>query len=202
MNNRLLPVGSSALEVAAAAACAELATMPVPLRELWDPATCPLNLLPYLAWAFSVDHWDEDWTEEAKRNVVSSAFFVHRHKGTIGAIRRVVENLGYTLSIKEWWQLLTIPGSFQLAIETYDLELTSENLDEIELLINETKPVSRKLLGLTFQRTVSGPIYVGARSYDGEQVTVLPYNSDPILVSGNTYPTGAITIIERKRVTS
>lgn len=81
MSNRLLPVGSSPLEVAAAAACAELAAMPVPLRDLWDPATCPVNLLPYLAWAFSVDHWDETWTEDAKRSVVAAAFFIHRHKG-------------------------------------------------------------------------------------------------------------------------
>jgi len=53
-DTRLLPVGSSPLEVAAARACAEIENTPVPLRRLWSPDDCPANLLPWLAWAFSV----------------------------------------------------------------------------------------------------------------------------------------------------
>lgn len=94
MNSRLLPVGSSALEVAAAEACAAIDALTVPLRQLWNPDNCPLALLPYLAWAWSVDRWDESWPESTKRGVVRAAYFVHRHKGTLGALRRVVEPLG------------------------------------------------------------------------------------------------------------
>ncbi|WP_159188082.1 phage tail protein I, partial [Escherichia coli] len=53
-HSRLLPTGSSLLEVAAAKACAEIEKTPVSIRELWNPDTCPANLLPWLAWAFSV----------------------------------------------------------------------------------------------------------------------------------------------------
>lgn len=56
-DSRLLPTGSSPLEVAAAKACAEIEKTPVSIRELWNPDTCPANLLPWLAWAFSVDRW-------------------------------------------------------------------------------------------------------------------------------------------------
>ncbi|HGK6780064.1 TPA: phage tail protein I, partial [Yersinia enterocolitica] len=49
MTDRLLPVGSSVLEVAAARACAELENTPVPIRQLWNADTCPLSLLPYLS---------------------------------------------------------------------------------------------------------------------------------------------------------
>ncbi len=94
-DSRLLPVGSSPLEVAAAKACAEITRVPVPLRTLWNPATCPVNLLPYLAWALSVDRWDERWSETTKRSVITASFYVHKHKGTISALRRVVEPLGY-----------------------------------------------------------------------------------------------------------
>lgn len=55
MSDRLLPTGSSALEVAAAEALASLGAMNVPLRQLWNPQTCPVALLPYLAWAWSVE---------------------------------------------------------------------------------------------------------------------------------------------------
>lgn len=60
-DSRLLPTGSSPLEVAAAKACAEIEKTPVSIRELWNPDTCPANLLPWLAWAFSVDRWDEKY---------------------------------------------------------------------------------------------------------------------------------------------
>ncbi|EQU65680.1 phage tail protein I [Escherichia coli HVH 209 (4-3062651)] len=68
-DSRLLPTGSSPLEVAAAKACAEIEKTPVSIRELWNPDTCPANLLPWLAWAFSVDRWDEKWPEATKRAV-------------------------------------------------------------------------------------------------------------------------------------
>lgn len=94
-DSRLLPTGSSPLEVAAARACAEIEKTPVSIRELWNPDTCPANLLPWLAWSFSVDRWDDKWPEATKRAVIRDAYFIHCHKGTIGAIRRVVEPLGY-----------------------------------------------------------------------------------------------------------
>lgn len=84
-DSRLLPTGSSPLEVAAAKACAEIEKTPVSIRELWNPDTCPANLLPWLAWAFSVDRWDEKWPEATKRAVIRDAYFIHCHKGTIGA---------------------------------------------------------------------------------------------------------------------
>ena len=96
-DSRLLPTGSSPLEIAAAKACAEIEKTPVSIRELWNPDTCPANLLPWLAWAFSVDRWDEKWPEATKRAVIRDAYFIHCHKGTVGAIRRVVEPLGYLI---------------------------------------------------------------------------------------------------------
>ncbi|WP_321148051.1 phage tail protein I, partial [Serratia marcescens] len=53
--NSLLPPGSSQLERRAAEACAGISDLSVPLRDLWNPARCPVKFLPYLAWAFSVD---------------------------------------------------------------------------------------------------------------------------------------------------
>ena len=33
------------------------------LRRLWDPFRCHIDDLPYLAWSFSVDIWDTEWTD-------------------------------------------------------------------------------------------------------------------------------------------
>ncbi|HBX3784857.1 TPA: phage tail protein I, partial [Klebsiella pneumoniae subsp. pneumoniae] len=88
MTSSLLPPGSSALERRLAQACSGISDLNVPLRELWNPWKCPASFLPYLAWAFSVDSWDESWSEQEKRTVISESFRLHQHKGTIAAIRR------------------------------------------------------------------------------------------------------------------
>ncbi|MEN1451482.1 phage tail protein I, partial [Pseudomonas aeruginosa] len=54
----LLPRNATELEQLAAQALADIQRVPIPLRTLWNPSTCPVPLLPYLAWAFSVDRWD------------------------------------------------------------------------------------------------------------------------------------------------
>ena len=131
-DSRLLPTGSSPLEVAAAKACAEIEKTPVSIRELWNPDTCPANLLPWLAWSFSVDRWDDKWPEATKRAVIRDAYFIHCHKGTIGAIRRVVEPLGYLIEVREWWQLNEEPGTFRIVVGVLEQGITEEMYQELE----------------------------------------------------------------------
>ena len=115
----LLPRNSSELEQRAAEALAEIQRVPIPLRDLLSPARCPEPLLPYLAWSFSVDRWHANWPEATKRNAIKDAYYVHAHKGTIGALRRVVEPLGYALEVHEWWQQepAGTPGTFSIGID-------------------------------------------------------------------------------------
>ena len=167
-NARLLPVGSSPLEVAAARACADIENTPVPLRHLWNADSCPANLLPWLAWAFSVDRW------ATKRDVIRNAWFIHAHKGTIGAVRRVVEPLGYLINVTEWWQTNDPAGTFRLDIGVLETGITEEMYYEMERLIADAKPASRHLIGLNIIQDVPGYLYTGALSYDGDIITVYP----------------------------
>ncbi|WP_338492022.1 phage tail protein I [Erwinia aphidicola] len=174
MSDRLLPVGSSQLEVAAAEACARLQQLPVPLRTLWNPQTCPLPLLPYLAWAWSVDRWDQEWPEETRRAVVAASQFIHRRKGTISAIRRVVEPLGYVINVHEWWQTSEPPGTFRLDIGVLESGIDETMFNEMERLIGDAKPVSRHLTGLTITQDIQGVVWLGPVQYDAETVTIFP----------------------------
>ncbi|MFS7219969.1 phage tail protein I [Rahnella inusitata] len=200
MNDRLLPSGSTQLEVAAAQALGQIGRLKVPLRELWDPQTCPLTLLPYLAWAFSVDRWDENWTESAKRSAVRAAWFVHKHKGTVGALRRVVEPLGYLIRITEWWQTHDNPGTFRLDVGVLETGITEEMYLELERLIADAKPCSRHLIGLSINLDVTGDFYIAAAAYDGEELTVYPYIPETITASGAGFTGSAIHLIDNLRV--
>lgn len=92
---------------------ARIAGMDVPVDRLWNPATCPAALLPWLAWALSVDEWDDAWPEETKRRVIADSVTVHRVKGTVGAVRRALAAAGYgDALIRERWGALFYNGTW------------------------------------------------------------------------------------------
>lgn len=201
MNKSLLPPGSSALERKLAAASGDLSGLNVPLRDLWNPAACPVKFLPYLAWAFSVDRWDESWAESVKRKVVQDAFYIHQHKGTTSAIRRVVEPFGFLIRIVEWWQSGDAPGTFRLDIGVQEQGITEETYQELERLIRDARPCSRHMLGMAINLQVSGSTGIAAASYDGDDLTIYPYTPDIVSVSGQSYGGASVHVVDMLEVT-
>lgn len=198
----LLPPNASFLERAATTALAEIERVPVPLRDLWHPDRCPARLLPYLAWTFSVDRWDPTWSEAAKRDVIRSSFYVHRKKGTISALRRVVEPLGYLLEVEEWWQMQPEGerGTFALRIGVLDEGITEERYAELTRLIDDAKPLTRHLVGLDLAGETRGPLYLGAAVYDGHETTVYPYAPPTTESAGLIYVAAALDVIDTATV--
>jgi phage tail P2-like protein len=76
-------------------------TVPVPNRQLWSPWTCPIEVLPWLAWALSVDDWSPLASDDQKRAAVAESIEQHRRKGTPAAVRRALQPLGYDIEIDE-----------------------------------------------------------------------------------------------------
>ncbi len=170
----LLPPSASDFMRCVERGTSRLSALPVSLNQLWDPDTCPVALLPYLAWALSVDRWDRDWTEETKRQVIRDAWVIHRHKGTISAIRRVVEPFGYVINVTEWWETGDPRGTFRLDIGVLDVGITEEMYTEMERLIADARPVSRHLVGLNIMQDIQGYLYTGGVVYDGDVITIYP----------------------------
>ncbi|MGP4172668.1 phage tail protein I, partial [Klebsiella pneumoniae] len=167
MSNSLLPPGSSALERRLAQACSGIGDLSVPLRDLWNPWKCPVKFLPYLAWAFSVDRWEETWSETEKRQAVSDAFWIHQRKGTVAAVRRVIETLGYSMTLQEWWEVADPAGTFRLEIDLNDIGITEPMIKELERIIGDAKPVSRHISQLTLSASAYGTAHIGAAIIDG-----------------------------------
>lgn len=91
----VLPPNSTAFEEALKEAAFLAIEVPVPVDTLWSAERIPAALLPFLAWALSVDDWDPEWTDERKRAVVSASFAVHRRKGTPWAVKAALAAAGY-----------------------------------------------------------------------------------------------------------
>lgn len=66
------------------------------IKHFMNPLLCRADLLPWLAWELSVDDWDREWTEDVQRAVVAISIELHTYKGTVYAVRRALESLGYT----------------------------------------------------------------------------------------------------------
>lgn len=181
----LLPLNSTPLERGIEATFAE--TTLIPLRTLYNPDTCPVHLLPHLAWAWSVDRWDPAWPEPVKRAAIKASFYIHKHKGTIGALRRVVEPLGYLIEVLEWWQTLPegVPGTFALKVGVLDTGITEEMYLELERLIDDAKPVSRQLTGLAISLETQGDLNIAASLYEGDEIDVYPPVMRDIEVTGS-----------------
>ncbi|HBQ6061102.1 phage tail protein I [Klebsiella pneumoniae] len=169
-----MATGSSVLEQRAAEACAVISDLSVPLRDLWNPWRCPVKFLPYLAWAFSVDRWEESWSETEKRRAVSDAFWIHQRKGTVAAVRRVIETLGYSMTLQEWWEVADPAGTFRLEIDLNDIGITESMIKELERIIGDAKPVSRHISQLTLSASTDSIVSIGTAAFDGEVITVYP----------------------------
>ncbi len=178
MSSRLLPPNRSSLERSLRDVLP--AELPVPLRELNDPARCEAALLPYLAWTRSVDRWDPDWSDEAKRNAVATSFVLHQRKGTLTALRQVVEPIGALSEVTEWWQRspLGVPGTFEITVDVSDRGIDEGTVLELERLLDDVRPVSRHLTRLDLRITPVIRSRHGLAVTDGDTLEIFPGNSD------------------------
>jgi len=173
-DSSLLPSNRVSLEQALAQLSTGDVEMANVLRQVHSVENCPAALLPWLAIQRSVDRWDPEWSETIKRKVVKDAFEVHKRKGTVGALRRVVEPFADILDITEWHELEPMgePGTFTMSLALFDSGLSDTAIAELERMINDTKPVSRHLVGLSITFSPDGTYYIGAGISSGDEVTI------------------------------
>ncbi|EOD8895650.1 phage tail protein I [Klebsiella pneumoniae] len=179
MSNSLLPPSSGNWLRHTEAGTARLSAITVALRTLWTPTDCPVDLLPYLAWALSVDRWDKNWPAERKIAAIQKSYWLHRRKGTRAAVRRVVEDMGFSATFAEWFEAGDAPGTFRLEVDINEVGLTPKTLSELNRLIDDAKPVSRHISRMNIASVTLGPVSVGTSSGCGEIISVYPEEYQP-----------------------
>ncbi|WP_447555690.1 phage tail protein I [Vreelandella sp. EE22] len=91
----LLPPNATPLERRIEAADALIERADAPLAVVWNAQEQPAHMLPWLAWAVGVDDWDDQWEEQQKRDAITEAIPIRRKRGTVWAVKRALEVLGY-----------------------------------------------------------------------------------------------------------
>lgn len=136
----ILPPNSLPLERALESVIAERFGIPVDVAALWNPQTCPAELLPWLAWGLSVDLWDADWSEAVKRAAIADAIPFQKRKGTPASLRLVLDRFDPLIRLVEWFDANPAmdPHRFRLELPlpdesdvTYDEALVAALLRDI-----------------------------------------------------------------------
>lgn len=159
----LLPPNATDSELAMEASTARLAALPVGLRSLWNPATCPAALLPWLAWGLSVDTWSPDWPEATKRARIARAIEIQRRKGTLAGIAAAVAVFGGAVSIREWWQTTPrgLPHTFDVVLQLGLVDGAPPSgalIDDVITEISRAKPARSHF---TFALGIDGMARIG-----------------------------------------
>lgn len=102
--NELLPQNASKTELAIDQVAKKATSLNVPIASLFNPRTCPVEFLGHLAWSLSVDEWDDNWSEQIKRQVCQNSVEIHRFKGTKHAIKLALNSLNASVDLVEWFE--------------------------------------------------------------------------------------------------
>ena len=184
----LLPPNSTSFEKKIIQTTSKLTDLNADLSSLIRVDDAPSDFLSILAWQFSVDRWQDDWSDDVKRAQIKNSIKVHTYKGTNFALRSIVESFGYSLTVHEWWQEtpMNVPGTFQITVETNGKALTEKGYKTLVELLHDAKPLTRELKGIEINViNVEGETNVAAAMYCGEDITIYPKIDDP---NGLLYP--------------
>lgn len=195
----LLPNTATALEKNLDQTINIAINLPIEIRTLWNHKTCSAHLLPYLAWALSVDRWDEEWPISVKRDVIARSFEIHKIKGTMAAVKSAVEPMGYKASVNEWWQKSPegVPGTISISVSVENVGITETMYSEVARMIDDVKPISRHLVGLDIMLQSSGKAHVSATNFSGDVTTIYPYMPTEKVISGRCRTGGSVHIIDQ-----
>lgn len=169
----LLPPNATPQERALDQATARLADVPVVVRDVWNPGTCPAALLPWLAWAFSLDEWDSSWTDDQQRAAIQTGFQVQKYKGTIGAVRRALGALGFGVRVQEWFNQIPAanPYTFRLLLEVDQVGYSLADLQKLLAVVESSKNLRSHLDTIVPQVASSAEVFVAAVALSGSEIS-------------------------------
>ena len=149
----LLPPNATPLERAFVETGKLISSVPVSgVKKLWNPQTCPIDFLPWLAWSLSVDDWSESWTEQQKRDAIANSIAVHRIKGTVGAVKKALAAIGYHVELDE---NTGTAFTFKLLLDLAEVNgVDSAAYKAAIVAAKRTKPARSKLIGIDAWKNV------------------------------------------------
>ena len=180
MRADLLPANSTGLEQELARLSGSLDELdPSVIATIWDAWACPRPLLPFLAWALSVDSWDDAWDEVTKRQMIADSPAYHERKGTRGAVETAMLLMRCPTRLTEWHEA-TPEGRRGTARIFADISAAGGpaaakvKLARLKRLVADAKPKSRAVWCGVGEAS-AGPVRIGVGTFASRTITIQPY---------------------------
>lgn len=170
--SNLLPPSATITEVNLDEAFSRIEEVPTPARTTINPDTAPEQLLPWLAWARSVDNWDVTWSPEQKRAVIKASYNVHRYKGTIGALKEALGALGYEVQVQEWFNQIPQgePYTFKIYVSVDQVGLNFEEFNRLRGIIESAKNLRSHMGEIELVVSSGSNVYCAAAVLSGSEI--------------------------------
>lgn len=212
----LLPPNATKLEENLETMSSRLRQIPVEIGKQWHPDTCPENLLPWLAWALSVDEWDEQWSEQAKRAMLKQSVSIHKHKGTVGSVKRALKALNIEFEFLEWFEacedialapihsnqpytFVFIAWANENPYTSNEVFLNPDLYDVLLRVINRVKP-ARTHFDFLVGAKINSNLLLGTASTGWCQVRRLSNDTKPVKLPPSNTQLAASLITSRRNV--
>ena len=147
----LLPNNATDFERVLALTTARLSDLAEAIISPFDIEKTPKQILPWLAWLFSVDDWYLALDTKSQRSLIANSVKTHRKKGTKASIKEALKAFGGSVEVKEWWEEKTkIPAlndyyQFTIYLNINNTEspiFTDKYYQKIKKRVDNLKPVS------------------------------------------------------------
>lgn len=111
----------------------------------------PEDLLDIIARDFKIDWYDYDYNLSAKRRVIKSSFYVHRHLGTVGAVRAAINSIYPESKVEEWFDYGGNPYSFRVVLNMSVAFVVPIDTERVLWAINFYKSLRSHVDGIFYQ---------------------------------------------------
>ena len=192
-NQSLLPPNASTLLRDLEEIFGDSFDLPTLNRYVVNPDLAPAHILPWLAWALSVDDWSDSWPEQIRRNVIKASVEVHRKKGTIGALKKALQAFNYTnVKVEEWFEYGADPYFFRVFFDVKEPGFDVNILPQVQKVIESTKNARSHLESLrAYLSAEMGLVSIGTIIISKEVTSLNPviFDHDDNLENQSDAPT-------------
>lgn len=151
-----------------------LYAIPNPIRAVKSADDCPVELLPWLAWEYSVDTWNTDWTERERRDAIKRAEYIHKHRGTPAAVEMSLSDSPFTTELIEWFEQ-DPPGkpyTFRLNVQQDGRPIVQADIQDLKNAVMRAKNL-RSWFSVSFKGALDGNIIMAGYMLAREKVTFI-----------------------------
>lgn len=129
----------------------------------------PEKLLDILAKDLNIIWYEKDKSLAVKRAQVKSAWYIHRHLGTVGSVKQALSDVWPPSSVEEWFEYGGDPYSFRIILDATGSTGTVRVTEAIRA-VEKYKPARAHLDGAPITQLV-GQIIIDTEPEGGGSVT-------------------------------